>query len=197
MNKTARGFTLVELLVVIAIIAILAAVVLVIINPAELTKRGRDATRLSDLANLAQAINVASQENSDIPNFLCNATLAAPVTPVAFGTKPGLSCPGDGQDGSKSNSHGTEADGTGWVTVNLAGQTAVSVPALPADPSNTTLLHYTYCSNGTQWEISANLESTQQIPKEGNDGGDESTVYEVGSSLSLINSGASVGSCTY
>ncbi|MBU0999767.1 prepilin-type N-terminal cleavage/methylation domain-containing protein, partial [Patescibacteria group bacterium] len=57
-----KGFTLVELLVVIAIIAILAAVVVLIINPLELTRRGRDAARLTDLSNLQQAINVAVQE---------------------------------------------------------------------------------------------------------------------------------------
>ena len=46
-----KGFTLVELLVVIAIVAILAAVVVLIINPLELTRRGRDAARLTDLSN--------------------------------------------------------------------------------------------------------------------------------------------------
>lgn len=62
MRESAQGFTLVELLVVIAIIAILAAVVILIINPLELIHRSRDATRMKDLDNLVQAINVSMQE---------------------------------------------------------------------------------------------------------------------------------------
>lgn len=57
-----RGFTLVELLVVIAIIGILTAVVILIINPLELMKRGRDSIRMKDLSNLQSAINVSLQE---------------------------------------------------------------------------------------------------------------------------------------
>lgn len=175
-----RGFTLVELLVVIAIIAILAAVVVLIINPLELTKRGRDAARLTDLANLQQAINVAVQE----------ATTSSAAILCKDGATP---CNGSSNTGTRSS------NGTGWVKVDLSAQQSVSVPVLPVDPTNSTTYHYTYCSDGNAWEINTNLESAQQTTspndKRANDGGNDTALYEVGSNLNLI--ATSGGSCTY
>ncbi len=178
-----RGFTLVELLVVIAIIAILAAVVVLIINPLELTRRGRDAARLTDLANLQNAINVAVQE----------ATGAGAVA-VLCGVGGTYPCNGSSNTGTRV------ANGTGWVKVDLSSSKSVSVPTLPVDPVNDATYHYTYCANNDQWEIDAVLESDQQKGKMANDGGNENATdttgrYEVGSNLSLI--AASAGSCTY
>lgn len=183
MRKSAQGFTLVELLVVIAIIAILAAVVVLIINPLELTRRGRDAARLTDLSNLQQAINVAVQEATNSGSqILCNGA-AYP-------------CFGDSATGGRA------ANGTGWVKVNLGSQQSVSVPTLPVDPVNSTGAlgyHYVYCADKPSgsldgWEIDTKLESAQQSPKMAQDGGDDSNLYETGSNLALV--GVSAG-CTY
>lgn len=163
-----KGFTLVELLVVIAIIAILAAVVVLIINPLELTRRGRDAARLTDLANLQQAINVAVQESTASGGqILCNGG--------------GTTCTGKSDDTSSRAS-----DGTGWVKVNLGAQKSVSVPTLPADPTNNVTYHYVYCSKDDAWEINAKLESAQQAGKMTTDGGADDSTYEVGSDLTLM-----------
>ncbi|EKD90592.1 MAG: hypothetical protein ACD_30C00112G0033 [uncultured bacterium] len=182
-KSSITGFTLVELLVVIAIIAILAAVVVLIINPLELTRRGRDAARLTDLANLQQAINVAVQEATTAgANIACAGAAAG--------------CIDNSQGGSRLT------DGTGWVRVNLGVQTSVSVPTLPVDPTNTagaTGLHYTYCGSGDNWEIITDLESQQQIGKEGTDGGTDAAKYEVGSVLNLLGTAlpGGAGNCTY
>lgn len=172
LSKTS-GFTLVELLVVIAIIAILAAVVVLIINPLELTRRGRDAARLTDLANLQQAINVAVQEATNSgATILCNG-VSAP-------------CSGNSNDVSANV---RKSDGTGWVKVNLSSQNSVSVPTLPADPINDATYHYSYATNATgdKWEINAVLESQQQAGKMTTDGGGNDAVFEVGSDLTIIN----------
>ncbi|MBI2599679.1 prepilin-type N-terminal cleavage/methylation domain-containing protein [Candidatus Daviesbacteria bacterium] len=185
MKKSAQvqrsGFTLVELLVVIAIIAILAAVVVLIINPLELTRRGRDAARLADLANLQNAINVAVQEatGSGTSAILCAGGFNNSAS----------SCKGSSNAGTRAS------DGTGWVGVNLGAQKSVSVPTLPADPTNDTTSHYTYCSDGDSWEINATLESVQQSGKTKTDGGDDDNLYEVGSNLKLVST--SGGTCTY
>lgn len=176
------GFTLVELLVVIAIIAILAAVVVLIINPLELTRRGRDAARLTDLSNLQSAINVSVQEatGSGAMGVLCKGG--------------GSSCEGSSNTGTRT------ADGTGWVKADLSAQKSVSVPTLPVDPINDATYHYKYCAANDAWEIDAVLESEQQKIKMANDGGNENATdttgrYEVGSNLTLI--AASGGTCIY
>lgn len=171
-----KGFTLVELLVVIAIIAILAAVVVLIINPLELTRRGRDAARLTDLSNLQQAINVAVQE--------------------ATGSASAILCSGGGATcNGTSNIAGRTSDGAGWVKVDMSTQKSVSVPTLPIDPINDATNHYLYCSDGNGWEIVAKLESTQQSGKMNTDGGDDPVLYEVGSNLKLVSPLG--GTCTY
>lgn len=189
MNKSAQifkskvsGFTLVELLVVIAIVAVLAAVVVLIINPLELTKRSRDAVRLTDLANLQQAINVAAQEATNSgASILCKPTGAYPCTGQSFPT----------------SATTRSVDGTGWVKVDLGSQKSVSVPTLPIDPTNDAALHYTYCASGDTWEINAVLESAQQSPKmtsDGGSGGDSGSRYQVGSNLQLVNV---LGACPF
>lgn len=179
MNKTvqkSKGFTLVELLVVIAIVAILAAVVVLIINPLELTRRGRDAARLTDLSNLQNAINVAVQEATNSGEAILCQGGAYPCTAASYPVV----------------SDTRLANGTGWVKVSLGGNKSVSVPTLPVDPTNDTTYHYTYCADDDAWEINAVLESDQQKPKMAADGGDQNATdttgkYEVGSNLTLIN----------
>lgn len=180
-ERSRSGFTLVELLVVIAIIAILAAVVVLIINPLELTRRGRDAARLSDLANLQNAINVAVQEatGSGAVAVLCKVAGSYPCSGKSGGTGAGSRA----------------SDGNGWVKTDLSTTKSVSVPTLPIDPVNDTVMHYTYCADTDAWEIDAVLESDQQKGKMLTDGGNEDNRYEVGSKLTLI--AVSGGSCTY
>lgn len=165
-----QGFTLVELLVVIAIIAVLAAVVVLVVNPVELTKRSRDAVRLSDLASLQQAINVVVQDSTLTP-------LQTYCTPPADATPP---CTGTSTDNG-----GREIDGSGWVKVDLSGQTTINIPTLPIDPSNGATYKYSYFGNSTGYKLEATLESQQQSSKMVNDGGDDNSVYEVGTDLSL------------
>lgn len=169
---------MVELLVVIAIIAILAAVVVLVINPLELTRRGRDASRFADLANLQSAINVAVQEStaSGVVTILCKGSASYP-------------CNGSSHTGTRAS------NGTGWVKVDLSSQKSVSVATLPVDPINDTTYHYTYCANSDAWEINAALESDQQKSKMTGDGGNEIDKYEIGSNLTLIN--AAGGSCSF
>ena len=167
-KKTAQGFTLVELLVVISIIIILAAVVMIVINPFETLKRGRDSTRLSDLVNLQQAINVAVQESASTSSeILCKGT-TAPCRGASNGP------------GARVNS------GSGWVKVDLSSQQTVSVPTLPIDPSDSATYHYVYCSNGNSWKIESKLESTKELARLTGDGGIDDTLYEVGSNLSIV-----------
>lgn len=182
--KSARvkGFTLVELLVVVAILAIIALIAFVVIQPLEFKRKTSDTKRLTDVAQVQQAISVALQESTQAGDILCNG---------ATGT-----CTGKSTDAGARKS-----DGTGWVKVNLSSQKSVSLPTLPADPSNNAALHYIYCSDGKDWEVNTVLESDEHVKTQKTmevDGGDENgptaPKYEVGSKLTLI---GPTGVCTY
>ena len=56
LTPTPKGFTLIELLVVIAVLGVLAAGVLVAVNPAEQLAKGRDAGRISGVAQLGRVM---------------------------------------------------------------------------------------------------------------------------------------------
>ncbi len=169
LRKTASGFTLVELLVVIAILIILGAVVLLVINPFEFQRRGRDATRISDLANLQTALNLAIQEGTGTSaSILCVGTTAP--------------CSGASNAAGASTRN---VDGSGYIKVNLSSANSASFPILPADPINDASHNYRYYSDGNTWEVDAVLESAQYASKASTDGGDCATRYEVGTSLTL------------
>ena len=60
-----QGFTLVEVLIVISIIALLAGITITAIGPAR--KKGRDAQRVSDLANIRIALAIYKSVNGRYP----------------------------------------------------------------------------------------------------------------------------------
>lgn len=165
-----RGFTLIELLVVITIIAVIASVVVILVNPLEIMRKSRDATRLQDLNGIMKSVQLGLQDNAgSTATFLCH-NLSAPCTGM-------------------SNAVGDmrKNDGTGWVKVNFTGITNVSVVTLPVDPTNDSTYFYTYTSDGTNYEFDMILESSENQTKMVNDGGDNPAVYEIGSALTVIN----------
>lgn len=165
-----KAFTLIELLVVITIMAILLVVVYLLINPTEFVKRSRDAGRLSELASMRAAINVAVQE----------ATSSSAMVLCVGSTAP---CNGVSSDSSATS---RKTDGNGWMKVNVSSTKSVSLPTLPVDPLNSGVYVYRYASDGDTWEIDTTLESQQQSGKMATDGGNCDTKYEVGSNLTLL-----------
>lgn len=179
-GKYTKGFTLVELLVVIAIIAILAGALFLVINPAELMKKGRDSKRMSELNELNKAIAAAMANSSQF-------TLTA---------RTDSSCSANANARSATGVAGSYIQYTSTPASGLS----VFMPGLPADPSNgTTFTGGTYCyyfgANAMgQWEINAHLESLDNAKYATGDGGNSQTCttmpnagckFEVGTALTI------------
>jgi hypothetical protein len=68
--------------------------------------------------------------------------------------------------------------------------TGTPLPRYPIDPTNDNTYYYAFRASTTPtgigfYEINARLESTKYSPQAANDGGSSSTIYEVGTDLSL------------
>lgn len=176
------GFTLVELLIVIAILAVLATTTVLVLNPAELIKQGRDSARISDLSaiNSAIALYLADYSNATTSgNAYCSATTTQSL--------PFTSC--------NERVASTSVDGSGWVDINF-NQVSVGSPLskLPLDPVNNASFFYAFKTNSTAltFEIDAKMESTKygtttatNVMQNSKDGGNQPYWYEVGSEPGL------------
>lgn len=167
-KSKAQGFTLIELLIVIAIIAILAIIIVIAINPARILEKSRDSQRFSDMTSLATAVNLYLADGHDFTG------LAGP-----YSTFPVVGS----ENAMKKN------DGTGWVPINFAlVSSGAPIAALPLDPTNDASHNYRFgvsVANKT-YEIDTVFESTDNVPKESADGGNNNTRYEVGTDLTIL-----------
>lgn len=191
MTRT-KGFTLIELLIVIAILAILAAVVVVVLNPGELLRQGRDSQRVADLSAVNSAISLYVTD-----------TVPATWTVANFCTT-GTTVPGSAA-ASCTLSATTTVNGDGWVPINFTLISSGSpLGRLPMDPANGStaclgtpaICFYAFEASSTvpfgKYKIHANMESvkyatggTGDVESNTKDGGTENTWYEVGSDLTI------------
>jgi len=77
-KKGQKGFTLIELLVVIAIIGILATIALVSLNTAR--SKARDTRRVSDLRQIALALEMYYDDTGGYPVQAACAAIATPLS---------------------------------------------------------------------------------------------------------------------
>lgn len=187
-----KGFTLIELLVVIAIIAILAVTVILTLNPAQLLAQARDSQRISDMATLKSAVSLYLADVSS-PSIGSSATCygSAALTPGTAGCGGRMASTDTAVTTSTSN---TSTTGGGWIPVNFSSiSSGAPLGVEPIDPVNSATYFYSYATNASpsfQFEIDAHMESTKYKNTGGSDiestdGGTNSNVYEVGTSLSL------------
>ncbi len=146
----------------IPMVAIISAVVVLAINPLELTRQARDTNRM-----------VAAAE---VMNAQTSLLAANPEVDYCNGSSPCI--------GFSTDANSTAIDGSGWIK-SVFPTTAFQGGMLPKDPVNDQTYFYTYCSDGTDWEMDFKLESKKYEAKLLEDKGDSDTLYEVGSKLDL------------
>lgn len=210
MKTTKKGFTLLELLIVIAILAILASAAVVVLNPAELLRRARDSGRITNIANIRNAINLylttVTTIDLDVQAGCMDTTPTSKTfTSLLTGYSGTLATTTISTSAYLATTTATAvARGTagyGWIPINFA-LTAGGSPlsALPLDPNNNTTgcsgsvgcFYYYLCSSNSSstYEIGANMESSAYAnggdsDVESTDGGNSSTWYEAGNDPGL------------
>ncbi|MBI5147915.1 MAG: type II secretion system protein [Parcubacteria group bacterium] len=199
MEKMKKGFTLLELLIVIGIIAILATATVLVLNPAELLREARDSQRLSDLDSmksaisllLATAINTPELDGAPSADYCATQYFVASSTTAGYYASSSIyqirpSGVASGTEVTSSSARGVS--GGGWIKIDLTKATGGSpIPALPVDPSPASDRAYIFgCDQSAlTFELDANLESVRYSTKEGNDGGNNSYWFEVGTDPGL------------
>ncbi len=186
-GKSAPSFTLIELLVVIGILAILTAAVVLVLNPSELLKQGRDSKRSTDIASIHKAIQLlitqspsvslgaASTVSISIPDTSSTcANLSLPTLPTGYTYR------------CVPQASSTLINGSGWLPIDFTQTTIQNFSSLPLDPANTstTELYYAYMpTTAGTYELTTLMESEKGSRSAIVDGGIFPGVLEVGSAL--------------
>lgn len=158
-----KGFTVVELLITAIVIAILVISLIAMLQ--RVNMRSRDAIRLTDMANLYQAIQIAvtSNEDSEKLYFILCSQIKTPCEGTSYPT----------------GTNTRKIDGSGWLKVLFTKKTLVKYSILPVDPINNEQYNYHYFSDGKSWKIETKLESDKMKSKMNEDGGTDPEKYEL------------------
>ena len=179
------GFTLVELLIVIGVLAILATTAVVVLNPAELIARGRDAKRNQNIETLDKLLGVYEVQGGSFANALEERVyISLPDSSLTCGSHSLPTLPAGWEYRCSPTADHRKTNGTGWIPIDFTTTPGLSVSTLPIDPTNSAInnLYYSYIKGS--WELTANFESKKWLEAASKDGGD-SVSYEKGTNVLL------------
>ncbi|GIW67425.1 MAG: hypothetical protein KatS3mg096_293 [Candidatus Parcubacteria bacterium] len=188
-KKINKSFTLVELLVVLALIAILATVLIVVIKPADIFKRGRDSQRTSDLKNLEKIFDLILFETQGTFSELQYASsnvvyISLPDTSSTCGQWISQLPQLPSGWSYRCSATPTNIDGTGWIPIPFNQFSSINLSRLFIDPINRPPYYYAFVAGGS-YALYAQLENPQsQASKTDND--NYPHLFSVGTNKRLI-----------
>ena len=188
-NKSSKSFTLVELLIVIGILAALASTVVVVINPTEMLRQGRDSTRMRELGSIHRALSMFQIDRPTASiGYINTIHISIPDTSATCANL-GLPAPPPNWAYRCVNTEDLRRiDGNGWIPVNFTTMFQGSpLSHLPIDPTNTAVSSnfYVYVTDGRTWVLASLMESERHIPSARRDGGTDFARFEAGNNLAL------------
>lgn len=193
-SSNEKGFTLIELLVVIAIVATLAVVAVLVLNPAQLLRQGRDSNRISDLNTVKSAISLYL---ADVITPVIGSSTQRCYTHSSSSIVAGTGCAGTTgarfAAGTNTTSTSIAVNGSGWIPVEFTLISSGSpLSAVPRDPVNNATYFYAYSADQTllTFELNAEMESSRYQSTgggdvESTDGGNATSLYETGTAPGL------------
>ena len=158
-----KGFTLIELLIVIAVIGVLAGILVSVLDVQEYQRQARDARRMNDILSVQTALidSMATSNITLVDTFGCTDCTSLTGTNSIYGD--------------------------GWVKfTDLKGRGLIDlISTVPTDTQNNETYHFSYYSDGVDFELNAVFESKKYQVNAQQDGGNDDTVYERGFNLHL------------
>ena len=181
MKNKKIGFTIIEIFISLAILGLLSGVALFITNPTVINNEVNDHKRVSDVRNIAKAIDyldAVSVGTVELGNPKV-VYLSLPDNTSATCSSYSLPALPSGYTYSCKNSVDYKKnDGNGWIPITLQEvDNSLLLSAVPVDPVNNELYYYSYFP-GSLFEITTLLTKARDISI--NDGGLSPTLYEVG-----------------
>jgi len=183
-----KGFSLVELLIVVGIIAILSGAAVVTINPVERLREARDTQRAQEIDSIDKTLKIIQTlGNSTSMGSSSVVYVSMPDTSTTCANLGLPDLPSGWAYECASTSTYLNADGTGWLPVNLQDSGIAQLSRLPTDPINATSsgFYYIYITDGSAYKISAPIESIKYVPIAKLDGGSDEERLEKGGGLTL------------
>ncbi len=181
MKNIKPSFSLIELIITISILGLLSSITLFILNPTTITDSLQDHKRVSDLNNIAKAmdyLDAVSMNMTDLGNTNIVYLSLPDNTSSTCGSYIRPSLPEGYTYSCKNSTDYRKNDGTGWIPVALREIDNTSlISTLPVDPVNNGIYYYSYFPGGL-FELTSLL--TQARDASINDGGLSTTLYEVG-----------------